>query len=336
MHVSIRHALAVPFVALALARPCGGAENLESLDAVDNQFGAAFQLYVEEPHRAKVAELDGKYVTALEKAQQTATQGGRLEEALALRAEASRVRDKIALPPSDASAEPALVKLRSAYREQLGKLEAGRRLAAEPVAKKYEEALGSLQDKLTRAGKLEDAEAVLVRRKENLAARLLGEPVAAAVAVTSFQPAAEDARPKEVPADAWEFRDHWFKILDGRMSWDTAFRKCQALGGRLAVVPDQDTWRFLAPRIGNSMVWLGASDSEAEGVWKWVDGSLLTFLAWTPGQPNNQDNEDYLHTWKGGWNDNQRDGRWNDGKAFVGGCVCEWIRKPEKAGGPKL
>lgn len=321
---------------LAWTHSSSGAENLETLEGLDNQYVAAFQLYVEEPHRARIAELDGKYAGALEKAQQAATQGGRLEEALAIRAEVGRVRDKIAMPVSDAGIDPALAKLRGAYREQLGKLEAARRQAVGPVAKKYEEALGNLQDKLTRSGSLEEAQAVLVRRKENLAARLLGEPVSASFVPAASQPAAaENSRPKEVPADAWEFREHWFKILDGRMSWDTAYRKCQALGGRLAVVPDQDTWAFLAPRIGSSMVWLGASDTETESVWKWVDGSLLTFTAWTPGQPNNQDNEDYLHTWKGGWNDNQRDGRWNDGKAFVGGCVCEWVRKSGKAAGTK-
>jgi hypothetical protein len=59
----------------------------------------------------------------------------------------------------------------------------------------------------------------------------------------------------------------------------------------------------------------------------WIDGTPMGFTAWLRDQPNDKDgNEDYLHTWNGGWNDIKRDGRQRD-KAFVDGFVCEWARK---------
>ena len=36
--------------------------------------------------------------------------------------------------------------------------------------------------------------------------------------------------------------------------------------------------------------WIGGSDREEEGYFKWVDGSALTYNKWSPGQPDNNGN----------------------------------------------
>ncbi len=154
--------------------------------------------------------------------------------------------------------------------------------------------------------------------------------IAAIICVRSAHGAvarATDGRPREVPADATRLGNRWFKIYDEKISWDTAKRKCEHLGGRLAVVPDQATWSLLSSMIGKAKVWLGASDAETEGRWVWVDGTPMGFAEWMKDQPNNRGNEDYLHTWDGEWNDIKRDGRWANDKMFVGGYVCEWVKK---------
>jgi hypothetical protein len=54
------------------------------------------------------------------------------------------------------------------------------------------------------------------------------------------------------------------------------------------------------------LVWIGLSDEDVEGVWKWDSGEPFTFANWAPGEPNNFGEEDYVHmNWAG-------PGLWND------------------------
>ena len=78
-----------------------------------------------------------------------------------------------------------------------------------------------------------------------------------------------------------------FKVSREKASWDDAFAKCAKNRGRLAVVPDNDTWKFIKDRLGIDDYWLGATDVEKEGEWKWINGTSLDFGAWKGGEPNN-------------------------------------------------
>lgn len=136
-----------------------------------------------------------------------------------------------------------------------------------------------------------------------------------------------DARRPEVPADAEQCGGSWFRVYHEELSWEDAKKKCRKLGGRLAVVPDRATWDFLLPRVGKSNLWLGATDADEEGEWKWVDGSRVEFAAWGPGQPNKgRTGQDYAYTVNGGWNDIAEDGTFG-GQIYVHGFVCEWPAK---------
>lgn len=147
----------------------------ENLKTIENQYLAAFELQVEQGHLARVAELDGKYLGALDKAFQAATQGDRLKEALAMRDEMERVKAKLPLPETDEGMDKALTKFRSTYREQLAKLMAERAKAAAPIVRRFEDALVAHQSALTQAGKVDEAEAVLAYREKGVAAALLGK-----------------------------------------------------------------------------------------------------------------------------------------------------------------
>ena len=68
-------------------------------------------------------------------------------------------------------------------------------------------------------------------------------------------------------------------------------------------------------------VWVGGSDEETEGTWKWVNGDIATDeqLVWRFGQPNNSNDEDCLEMRP----DSSYMGRSNDGKchlAHIGLC----------------
>uniref|UniRef100_A0A672Y7R2 C-type lectin domain family 17, member A-like n=1 Tax=Sphaeramia orbicularis TaxID=375764 RepID=A0A672Y7R2_9TELE len=91
-------------------------------------------------------------------------------------------------------------------------------------------------------------------------------------------------------------------------SWETGRDYCRNSGGDLVIVNSKEEQKFIAGFKRGS--WIGLSDHEKEGIWKWVDGSPLTLSFWTPGQPNNGANNPVLGQQncgeifsKGKWND---------------------------------
>lgn len=100
-----------------------------------------------------------------------------------------------------------------------------------------------------------------------------------------------------------------FEVIEKTLTWHQAKADAEALGGRLAVFPTGEMYdRVIAEvrRDYGGALWLGLTDEAEEGVWRWVDGSLLTYSRWHPGEPNNSGNEDFAHVWDGGrttWND---------------------------------
>ena len=91
----------------------------------------------------------------------------------------------------------------------------------------------------------------------------------------------------------------------------------------MALVTSLGEAGFIAGLCDGRYMFLGASDSEAEGEWKWVDGTSWEFTHWMDGQPNDYGGrEDYLATYD--------DGEWVDVESRGGGFwmptgfICEW------------
>jgi uncharacterized repeat protein (TIGR02543 family) len=71
------------------------------------------------------------------------------------------------------------------------------------------------------------------------------------------------------------------------------------------------------------MLWIGLSDEESEGNWKWVNGQSATFSNWYSGEPNNSGNEDYAHIYGP-----EVGGLWNDSTASSrNGYLFELLKK---------
>lgn len=109
------------------------------------------------------------------------------------------------------------------------------------------------------------------------------------------------------------YRDKWFLLVKIPLVWENAAKWCSDRNGTLALVRSSSENEFLwqlvkeaFPNNNNPWVWLGGTDKKKEGVWRWQDGSLMTYRNWDKGQPDNGiAGEHYTHYIfnRGRWND---------------------------------
>lgn len=123
------------------------------------------QAQVIQPYEKAIADLNAKYLATLENSRASAQKAGKLDDALAYKAEIDSVVASKSVPSTDdADTQEGLKKLRSAYRTAAGKLsqEKGRKL--QPLKDAYSKALDPLVIRLTKEGRLEDAQIVKARQ----------------------------------------------------------------------------------------------------------------------------------------------------------------------------
>ncbi|HOV50656.1 MAG TPA: Ig-like domain-containing protein, partial [Candidatus Cryosericum sp.] len=111
---------------------------------------------------------------------------------------------------------------------------------------------------------------------------------------------------------------HYYEFVSNPgVSWtsaksEAANRTLYGLRGYLATITSSGENAFLTEKVSGS-AWIGASDADQEGVWKWMTGpetgTTLSYTNWNSGEPNNSGgNENYAHmmSWTsppGMWND---------------------------------
>ncbi|XP_077057538.1 ladderlectin-like [Siphateles boraxobius] len=90
------------------------------------------------------------------------------------------------------------------------------------------------------------------------------------------------------PLEWTDFGLRCYKYFSQSVTWITAERNCQSLGGNLASVHDQPENDFLLSLLPSSTrTWVGAHDGEQDGEWLWSDGTVYDYTNWCSGEPNN-------------------------------------------------
>ncbi|XP_017316718.1 CD209 antigen-like protein C isoform X1 [Ictalurus punctatus] len=107
------------------------------------------------------------------------------------------------------------------------------------------------------------------------------------------------------------FNSNLYYIPTEKKSWTESREDCRERGADLVIINSAEEWEFIIKQLGESnRAWIGLSDRDTEGEWKWVDGTELKSGTgyWYKGEPNNQhNNEDCAEIWtfpdKKAWND---------------------------------
>ncbi|XP_049901305.1 CD209 antigen-like protein C [Epinephelus moara] len=101
------------------------------------------------------------------------------------------------------------------------------------------------------------------------------------------------------------FRGSFYNISSTEKTWADSRDDCRRKGADLVIINSKEEQEFT--RQFQKYMWIGLTDSETEGVWKWVDGTPVTKSYWGSGEPNNKEDEDCAeikyHDKESSWND---------------------------------
>lgn len=131
----------------------------------------------------------------------------------------------------------------------------------------------------------------------------------------------------KVPEDSVAYKGHHYKYFDDKLTWYFAKAKCEKMGGHLICIADSDEDSLaigLVKKAQRESAWIGASDEEEKGIWRWINGEPFSYTHWGPDQPDNFHGWETcleIHTYPDGtkaWNDLSEGARQ--------GFICEWDR----------
>ncbi|XP_071505817.1 macrophage mannose receptor 1-like [Diadema antillarum] len=96
------------------------------------------------------------------------------------------------------------------------------------------------------------------------------------------------------PTGWMKYMSTCYQMFGDKLSWADARDSCIVKGGKLATMNNKFDQAFIAAQLGATSsdytgdddYWIGLSDTDIPGTYKWVDGSYPTISAWGPGQPD--------------------------------------------------
>ncbi|CAL8265981.1 unnamed protein product [Lota lota] len=94
---------------------------------------------------------------------------------------------------------------------------------------------------------------------------------------------------KRCPKGWRKFENSCYHKSNSVNSWENSRKDCMERGGDLVVIDSSQEQKFLSEY--KTTFWIGLSDLEQEGTWKWVDGAPLILSYWGESQPNNGNND---------------------------------------------
>ncbi|KAA0703915.1 Collectin-12 Collectin-3 [Triplophysa tibetana] len=104
--------------------------------------------------------------------------------------------------------------------------------------------------------------------------------------------------------DGWiYYQSSFYLISSEKKTWSESRRNCRERGADLTIINNKEEQDFVKKHSCSEKIWIGLTDSEVEGRWKWVDGNTPTSSFWGSAEPNGQGRENCVLTDSSVWAD---------------------------------
>lgn len=121
-----------------------------------------------------------------------------------------------------------------------------------------------------------------------------------------------------------------YYIFENTLTWYNAEAYCESLGGHLVTITSTGEQEFLQNYINekfgtqNVRFWMGATDENSEGDWRWVTGEpFSSYTNWEPTKPDDYRVQDYMVFQNSNYKWDDIDPYQKSGEAQIY-FICEW------------
>lgn len=93
---------------------------------------------------------------------------------------------------------------------------------------------------------------------------------------------------KPIPVrEMWRvsFNKHHYLAVLAPVTWEQAGAVCKKMGGHLVYIEDDEEMQFVQKLTGGTLVYVGATDKQKEGDWRWLNGRKVSRSFWAPQRP---------------------------------------------------
>ncbi|XP_058644796.1 CD209 antigen-like protein C isoform X2 [Onychostoma macrolepis] len=104
--------------------------------------------------------------------------------------------------------------------------------------------------------------------------------------------------------DGWLYSNFSFYFISSlKKSWTESRRYCTERGADLIFINNREEEEFAKKFSHGIEFWIGLTDSDVEGRWKWVDGSNMTSGFWRSGESSGNSADNCVVSFSSGWFD---------------------------------